>query len=486
VPARRSARSLVLVVVLLASLASCSEPPRPTGVVVVLIDTLRADHLSSYGYPRPTSPVLDALAEEGTRFENAIAPSPWTLPSTATLMTGLYPSVHQAIWHSDTGEWLNTPEAFRPASVLSNSHRTLAELLQQSGFATAAFVRGSYPSAVFGFGQGFDHFADNEAPGVRFHVEDALGWLDRETPERFFLYLHTVEVHSPYTPVELPAYIARNNPDERLDYYRAEIEEEIVRYKGIDFNSGYDGAVDGSLEALNALKRKGRLSESDLEQLIALYDRGIAYTDYWIGELLDGLRERGLYEQTLVIVTSDHGEEFMDHGALEHSRTFFEEMVRVPLIIRVPGEAAGVVVAQQVGLVDVLPTVLDVLGVADEVPRQGRSLRPLWQGRSLDAHSELGEASAIPGVDALRTNHRKFVRGPRGQQALYDLDTDPGERINLCQVDDAPCRPFFTELMARKLENQLRLERLGTPDPATAELDDDTREQLRALGYAED
>ncbi len=473
------------------------EAPAPRGLVLVCIDTLRADHLGAYGYARATSPRIDALARDAILFQHAVAPSPWTLPSIATLMTSLYPSIHGAHSPSDLSnlDWFYRPRRYRPFTALHASRVTLAEVLRDAGFATYAGVQGSYPTQIFGMGQGFDVYNQNRTPGVRFDVEDALRWLDTEQPDRFFVYLHVGEVHSPYTPIEMPPGAARMFQKERMPYFEDAIEEERRRFTSIDFDPDYAGEVDGSRANLaDLMTRGGQVSFSDLDHLTALYDRGIAYTDHWIGELLDGLAKRGLSEEIVFVLTADHGEEFIEHGGLEHNYTYYEEMLRVPLIVRV-AEHAGATVDELVGLVDVMPTVLDVLGVADAAALgeiQGRSLRPFWRGDV--AHSQrdyLGQASFNGGDIAIRSGRWKYIRrapsqaGGRNRSELYDLIEDPGEHANQCRRRRAKCRAMAIRLAIRNEELRSTAQRLALPQPEPADVDESTLEQLRELGYVE-
>ena len=470
---------LLLALGALAPLA-CGKPA-PRGVVLVVIDTLRADHLGAYGYRRETSPVLDALAADGTLFSDAVAPSPWTLPSISTLMTSLYPSVHGAS-EATQSRGRRGPDADL-TSVLSRSHTTLAEILQERGFRTAAFIQGAYPSAVFGMDQGFDRFADNETPGLRFDVEAVLRWLEDEAPERFLVYLHIGDVHSPYTVPFRAANCRRAAVDERA---RA-LCEEHERYQAYDFSPGYRGRIDGSRENLLELKRRGRRPrKADLQRLVDLYDRSIAYTDEWIGRLIDGLRGSGLYDETIVVVTSDHGEEFFDHGGLEHGRTYFEEMMRVPLIVRVPGMGRGVVVDTQVGLVDVLPTLLDLLEIEHSQALQGRSVAAAIRGEEIEPHVYHGEASHLPRSGAIRGQGWKFVYSDGAADLLFDLRNDPAERRSLCPVQVARCRALRDQASAWRRRAAERRTALQLSGDELGEIDDTTRERLRALGYLDD
>jgi arylsulfatase A-like enzyme len=478
---RRSSPSLGVLIA--ALLTACGGSPAPPDhVIVVLVDALRADHLGCHGYPRKTSPNLDALAADATRFENAATSGPWTLPALGTMITSLYPSVHGALRPSDTMKWALDRPHFTPADALDPSFTTLAEVLQGEGFRTIAFVTGAYPGSVFGFAQGFERFAENEYPGLRFKLDALFAWLDREQPARAFAYIHTGEVHSPYTPPALdPQRESGSDPQSRA------LVEERARYASLDFDPRYVGPVDGSWENLRAI-REGRLglSERDMTHLVALYDRGIAYSDFWLGRLVEGLRQRGLLERTLLVVTADHGDEFFEHGGIEHTRTLYDEIMHVPLIVRAPREGRGRVVTDQVGLVDLMPTILDVLGVPGPSTLQGRSLRPLMTGGSLPERAVLAEGSTRnPRLRALRTLRWKYVFDGGGTEELYDLAVDPGERTNLCATAPAPCLPFRAQAEAWETTLAAARARLGPRTPAAATIDAETRDRLRALGYAD-
>ncbi|HWP64851.1 MAG TPA: sulfatase-like hydrolase/transferase [Candidatus Limnocylindria bacterium] len=474
-------RAGVGVAIAILTLAGCGGRPAPPydNVVVVVIDALRADHLGCYGYARPTSPAIDALAERGTRFEQAVTPSPWTLPAMATLWTGLLPAVHGAVQASDMHAWVRG-EGFQPTAVLDVSRTTLAEVLSEHGLATAGFVAGSYPSAVFGMGQGFDTFVDRGLFGPRMQVEALWAWLESAAPARFFAYLHIMSVHSPY---EAPSADPRAIPaGERGAAVRALLAEERRRWAALAFDPEYAGTLDGSWATLQQIRRSERLpAPRDLAHLVALYDQGIRYTDHWVGELVAGLEARGLARSTFVVLTADHGEELGEHGGLEHTRTFYDEVMRVPLVVVAPGMAPRVVTTQ-VGLLDVFPTVLDLLGITPPVPVQGLSLRPALEGQALPERDMLGEASQVSGLAALRTARHKYVVGSHGEE-LYDLRADPAERHNLCAAERAPCIPFRERLAAARARSAAFRARHPLPAPDAAVIDDDTRRRLRALGY---
>jgi arylsulfatase A-like enzyme len=475
---------LALILILPVS-AGCSRPaPVPRNAVIVVIDALRADHLGCYGYQRPTSPHIDALAATATRFVNGISTTPWTLPSMATLMTSLYPRVHGATVPSNVVACEMGAASCRPRTVLDESRLTLAEVLQRHGFATAAFVPGhGYTSRAFGFGQGFGTFVDDriEAP---FMIEGFAQWLDRALPNRFFAYLHLTEVHAPYTgpsPTRYPA----DSPDPTQRARAQTIAEEIRRYRGFAFDPGYQGTMDGSLDAIQRLgpERLKKIGSRDLEHLVALYDQGIAYVDYWIGRLVEELDRRGLRENTIVFLAADHGDELHDHGGFDHGATFYDEMMRVPYILRVPHLGEGRVVDDQVGLIDVMPTLVDLLGAGDTLDAQGRSVRPLLSGGALPERTLFGEAAMIPGLVASRTNQWKYIRPSGAPPELYDLRADPRETLNLCAQDGDRCKPFAEQMHAWEIEMQRVKEQRALATPKTAVIDEQTHERLRELGY---
>lgn len=451
----------------------------PKGVVFVLIDALRADRLGAYGNPRNTSPNLDALAKQGTLFLNAIAPAPWTLPTMATIWTSLHPSVHGATRMSNL-----FAEDMRPVARLDDSRVTLAEVLKENGFQTAAFVDGSYCRKVFGMAQGFDVFRDAELPGIRLNVEAMFDWLDRTEPERFFAYVHTIEVHSPYAPAKLQPPKTQNQ-DEEWRRIGDVLAEERERYHTFDFNPGYEGPVGGYWTVVKKGPERrniGAISEADREQLFALYDRGVAYTDFWMGHLLQGLEKRGLLEDTVVVITADHGDELLDHGGVEHGETFYDEMIRVPLIMRVPNLAAGKVIEPQVGLVDLMPSLLDLLGIRHDLPLQGRSFAPVLKGEPYADAPVFSEASLDARQRSVRTREWKYIES-KVDRELYNLREDPRELVNVCERQQEICDDFARRLQAWQKQNAKVAKQVALPTAPAAEVDEETRERLRALGY---
>jgi arylsulfatase A-like enzyme len=429
----------------------------PRNVLFILVDTLRADHLSAYGYARDTSPALEKLAEGGVRFDRAYAPAPWTKPSVASMFTGQYPHRHG----------LNFVLATLPASA-----QTLAERLSQAEFATAGVVSHGFVGPKNGFDQGFDVFDAEEAKGHS-HVSTvgvtkrALTLLEhlREHERPFFLFVHYFDPHYEYR-----------------------------RHREVAFASESAGRLRGG-EDIHDLRAMGpSLSAEEVAFLEDVYDEEIRFTDAGIGELLDALEALDLDDDTLVVVTADHGEEFFGRGWLGHTRTLYEEVIRVPLIVRVPGsEGPGRAVSAPVSLVSLAPTILDYLGVdAPDAAFQGPSLRPLIDGspdaelppvRSevrfivLSSESVLAEKAAFK--HALIDGRYKLIKDFRGQSyELYDLERDPGERENL-----ASSRPELLQEMKVALSRTQDVEAKSSAAAEDATLDPKDAERLRNLGY---
>ncbi len=451
--------------------------PRPN-VLLISIDSLRADHLHCYGYPRATSPAIDALARDGVRFATAVAPTSWTLPSHVTLLSGLPPVRHGVIDHD---------RQIAPETPL------LAEVLRHTGYATAGFVAGAYLHSTFGFARGFEHYDDEtvmEKPDHRVQKKNTSqesyavtrAWLEqwqRERPDDpFFVFLHLWDVHYDFKPT--PPYDRMFDPD-------------------------YRGTVTGFHFMDSPLVHPG-MSRRDLEHLIALYDGEIRLTDEYIGHLVTLLREMDVLDDTIIVITADHGEEFFEHGHKGHRNNLYDETLLVPLIVHYPRRVpAGVVVEGQVRLMDVAPTILALTGVepppALTHPPEGiaaaRDLSPSW--------SRGGEAPELPAFAelhgrwvAVRTAAAKLIRyvgseqlwheeeayrratlaPPGRREHLYDLQADPGETRPLDHTH--PARPTLDTALATWRE---RWAEHSVESPI--ELDEATEERLRRLGYME-
>lgn len=416
------------------------EPPAPEfrNLVVVMVDTLRSDHLPSYGYGRDTAPYLSRLSEEGIQLQGYSASS-WTKSSIATLLTGLHPQRHQAISRSDS----------LPAEA-----PYLPELLSARGFSTAAYVGNKNVGKSFAFDRGFEAFYQfRPASKVDGEVvtERALSLADH-LASRFFLYVHYVDPHDPYRPKK-----AWEDPEV---------------------------ADEAPVQPRHFQQRDGSVAtEAQRRRMVAQYDGEIREVDHEIQTLLAGLRERGLLEDTLVVVTSDHGEEFQEHGGWTHGRTLFEEVLQVPLIFwsespTLPPRQSSDAFHQ----VDFLPTVLDALGTSPEALGPPETLdgvsrwKAITGGQALETgplyfHLDLDRRGALAQIkDSKKLIHTS--REPFHQ--LYDLEADPREQ--------EPTNGAGSELLSGLLRHHNRLGILAAQREHHT-LDDETRKSLAALGY---
>jgi arylsulfatase A-like enzyme len=336
---------------LVAILGGCPSKPAPPGgpnVLLIVVDTLRADALECYGGREHVSPRIDALARQGVRFQAAFAHAPWTLPSFAALFTSLPPQAH--------GAGGNVREGWR---ALGPEHTTLAERFQQAGFATGAVVNVDFLTAPFGMAQGFDDVdarISNDNKSVRRAeptTDAALVWIDAHRERPFFLMVHYFDPHAEYDPPPLWRARFAEAQDKQSQAFRFGAREHVVRHRG--------GQM--PLDAATLARARG------------LYDGEVAYTDNAIGRLLDGLASRGLEAGTIVVLTADHGEEFGDHGSWEHGHTHYDELLHVPLVVRAPG-LSPIVVHEPVGLVDVAPTLCSLASLPPAGDFRGRDLAP--------------------------------------------------------------------------------------------------------------
>lgn len=439
-----------------------ATPAHPWNVILVSIDTLRADHLSAYGYDRPTSPSIDALAASGLLFRQAYSHSPKTTPSHMTLMTSLYPAVHRVL--NRTGREID--------SRLSPDIPTLPEMLHRAGYRSAAFTAGGNMNGGIGFARGFDRFEHmpvDAAPTFEAGADALRRWqADRDDRRPFFLFLHTVQVHGPYLPP----------PTDRALFVDPDYAGPIVSDRE---RLAARAAASGRSLATEFWATADPRSPRELQHLRNLYDACIHYTDAQIGRLLEVVDELGLRDTTAVVLLADHGEEFMEHGGLRHN-SVFEELLHVPLIVRLP-PAAGLdahgIVEPSVRLVDVTPTLLDLVGLPTPGHLQGSSLLPRIRGtgdppRFVFAHWR------ERGVRSLRSGRFKLIRIHEDLH-VFDLLTDPAERHPV----EAE-HPAVLARLARDLKRLMEASRATAarvaPGDATS-LDPATRERLRALGY---
>ena len=466
--------------------------PWPPNVILVSLDTLRADHMGLYGYDRDTTPHLDALAERGTVFDTAIAQSHWTHPSHASFLTGLTPLALGVVG----GERLD------------DRFVTLAERLQTRGYRTGAIVGdgvGSYIGASRGFAQGFERYDHTPYPargcqgvlartlckahwrfvrhgsGVAFpEVGHAVRWLERHRGEPFFLFLHFYDIHSDFfrLPYDAPQpYRDRFCPDYDGDFTGCAPNGNCASQMLRDY-------VDGKLEA--------PMDPDHLERMICLYDGGVAYTDAAVGRLIDAMDRLDLFRNSVIIVTADHGEAFFEHGKPVH-KDLYEENLHVPLIAVVPGGVAGQRSPAVRQLLDIVPTILDLTGTKKEGFLQGHSFADILLRGEEPATSRSALAYSTR-TAAIRTDQHKYIRATNPARAardgdpleeLYDLRNDPGEQTNILSPADTTAAASHRRMLRDEEDAALVIRRAILSDDETEEvpLSERDREKLRSLGY---
>lgn len=444
--------------------AACAPPP--PNVLLIVVDTLRADRLGAYGNPRGLSPFLDELASRGTVFTNAYAPTSWTCPSVASLFTSRYPSQHR----------VNSFEA-----SLADAEVTLAEILAGRGYFGAGFSANMRMLEANGYAQGFQHwraYTGQDATRIKPRGDllrrEGLAWVRQalQLPAGkppVLLYLQYMEPHTPYDPGE-PYRSTFARDDARVD-------DEAARAKLIDLK---------------------RLSPAEVERLESLYDGEVAAVDAEIRALFSELEQIGFLHNAVIVITSDHGEEFGEHGVMLHGLTLFNGVMRIPFIIVAPGYAGGRVVEDAVSLVDVAPTLLELTGLPRAPTFEGRSLVPLMRNplsppalwarlvHTLSGHDVIGEIESYGAQVDARTHTQAIVRGTSkllvnryDTTTLFDLQTDPGEMTPLDGTSIAAADRMQRALQQQRAELQTRSAVAGLRAP----IDDATREQLRGLGY---
>jgi arylsulfatase A-like enzyme len=445
-------------------------PSAPPNLILIVLDTTRADHLSVYGYERDTTPNLRAFGEEATRFDRAFATSTWTLASHASLFTGLLPVTHRA-----------TQENLR----LDDELDTLAELLADAGYETVAFTNNSWISDFTQLSRGFERVgamwrrgADGSRGEGRHPTNRAvLDWLEAREDERpYFLFVNYMEPHWPYAAPQ--AYRERFAPPHA--------NPEVVKRSGFP--------------AIRWYLRRRPSAPDVLRARVGLYDAEIAHLDATLGDLFDSLRARGELDASLVVVTGDHGENLGDHGHQGHSFTLYDSTLHIPLLIREPGgKGAGTVRRDPVSLTDVFATIASAAGIRELDARvTGVDLLAAHAPaeRAIVAeyyhpYTFLGRFPSTPEarrnlapferrIRSIRVGDDKLIWASDGRHELYRTSRDPGEANDL--IEREPQRARALEARLAEIVDGLARE-IEQPQPPLSELDADTLANLRALGY---
>ena len=434
---RRTFTVIALAILIALGIGYLRAPsPAERSVLVLMLDTLRADHLSSYGYKRETSPVLDRFAKENVRFSYAVTAAPWTPPSVASMFTGVYPATHG--WMPPN----NRNEVKQMAVKLDSSLTTLAEIFQANGFSTAAVSPNPWITEEFGYQQGFDTFTYSARAPAEEIVKLGTAKIDElaQAGKPFFVYLHFLDPHDPYTP---PG----------------------------DFKDAFTGEVPDRTYSPKELQR------------INLYDGEIKYMDSEIGKLFAHLKEKGLYDDLSIIIVGDHGEQFMEHGQHGHGHQLYNEEVHVPLLVKSPKAASARVVDVTASTVDLLPTALDA---AELEPKAGGPGVSLLDDQALEARTGVFteiekdfSEKAFTTPDGIKLIRKTNPNSSDEVLGVFNFRSDPLEE-----------RPITDKEVVATLSGELSeahryaLEgRVQSSDTAKAQMKESTIEQLKTLGY---
>lgn len=432
---------------------------KTNNIILISIDTLNPKHLRCYGYERETSPALDQLVAESVLFASVFSQAPKTSESHMTMFTSLYPSVHK----------IRNWNTYRGGYSLDHRALTLTEILKNAGYATAAFTGGGNVEGSIGFSHGFDVYDNHDQLWER-----SFQWLHQHHQQKVFLFLHTFKVHSPYLPP--PPYNSMFDPE-----YAGRMLDSKEELDQLHAQQG--GAFPGYHALFWSLVDKSNPRE--VAHLVALYDGGIRFMDEQLmGALLKKLRALGIYDDTLIIFTSDHGEEFLEHGGFLH-KELYDEHLQVPLVIKFPqGAHRGMTVTEQVRTIDLMPTILEYLGLPAPEMAQGKSILPLLDKEEMElpAFAERIEISDTPDMKKMiRTPKWKYIHWPTlGTHELYDLAADPGEQKNLYDQLPEEREEFQAEIDAWMKANASRGESLRA---RKNDFDEKTIAKLRSLGY---
>ena len=445
-------RFLVALGVAVTTSVACAPDERPLpDVRLLVVDTLRADHVALYGYTRNTSPTLARFAEEAIVFDDVFAPSSWTLPSVGSLFTGQYPAVHGLIAHD--GE----PRA----TAIRAQVPTLAELLRAVGYRTIAIVTNPWFEPAHGLARGFEEFtAGHGGRRAEWVHQEARRALASDDPRPVFLYLHYMDVHAPYqtAPAVDPAILGPL-PPEYVRPLTAEEDERIYGYMRMD---GVDA----------------------LDPYVQAYDEGIRYWDQEFGQWLEWLEQEARLDKTILAVVSDHGEEFLEHGGWNHGETLYQEQFWIPWVMRLPGGVGRRIDDRVVSLVDYAPTLFALLG--KDIPAAWTGLNALGSSSRFSDRAVFAQTAVRVGghldedarLDAVRTGDQKRIERRDGTEC-YDLSADPREASPL--AEDGCAGNLQREVQAFRSRSAALAAELG--ELSEIELSPEHMERLRALGY---
>lgn len=418
--------------------------PEGPNIIVISIDTVRADHLASYGYHRTTTPNIDDLAKQGVVFENAFSQAPWTLPSMASMHTSLYPSEHGAE---------------NVYSRLNDHFVTIAEVLKNNFYKTIGIISQSFLSSKHGFSQGYQIFDERYISGVNDISSEsitkrAMEYIEENKSDPFFLWIHYFDPHHSY-----------------------------IDHVEFSYGSGYSGSLPDKLDLKDLNENKSSLNQDDIDYVKDIYDEELALTDKNIGDLINNVYDLGLEDNTIIIITADHGEEFLERTRFGHGKNLYQELIHMPLIIYVPTDLKyrGKRVKENVEISSIPYTIIDLLGIEKNLFR-GINLLEVNEKQNTVAFSE---GSYAWGVDKRKEGiiykNWKLIKNLDDQTyELYNLENDPSEKMNLIEEQNIIDKDFADNL--KKRLSSFKKER-ATNTTDIVKFNKEDVDRLKALGY---
>jgi len=421
-------------------------------VIIIGIDSLRADHLGIYGYNRPTSPTIDNFAKKGIIFMKNYSQSITTTPSFMSIITSLYPTDHGVL--TTARDWRNQPYV-----KINENITTLPQLLKQNGYKTKALISSVSMPYEVGFGRGFDEFSVDPTANQRVNL---LGWIKKNRNNKFFVFYHDMNVHAPYDSSEkFKKMFATTVLSKPLHFKETEGSKVRAFFSNIDPKN-----------------------TQDIAYLTDLYDAAVRDVDSFFDKLLNELQSQKILDKTIIIFVSDHGEEFQDHGVFLHLQ-FYNEIMHTPLIILSPTLNKHIEIDQNTRSIDIMPTIIDLLGINTTIPMRGLSLLPIIMDPTADKHLPV---ISIMGVDkSIIDNGYKFIDQrtmqisldkPKSQE-LFNLKSDPTEKENLIENKSEIANKLIDTYLKEVEPKNFAKE----PSPITISEQEKILQQLKSLGY---
>ncbi|HSF16769.1 MAG TPA: sulfatase [Vicinamibacteria bacterium] len=438
---------------------ACSRPPPASTIIVFVLDTVRLDALGAYGNTLDPTPHIDALADDGVRFDQAISSSGWTLPAVGSLLTGTWPTIHGAI-----GQGI----MLRP---LRPEIKTAPEVFRANGYRTVGIANAAFVSPMVGVNRGFDVFEhrysyNHDARDAQLVIDLAIRELYARPGVPTFLFIHLFDPHLDYAP---PA-----GYDTKYTEGRTSPPPPITMEICQEMQTGDS-------------RQKPPLAE-DIAYVRGVYQGEVSFMDAEVGRFIEELKSLELYERSTLILTADHGEEFWDHDGFEHGHTLYDELIRVPLIVKLPSDldVTRDVVSEPVRVLDVMPTVFDVVGIDKPATFDGESMMSLIRGESSSRRPVFAESTLYgPERVAWRTERYKYIHdattGREGIGELYDWQEDPKESLNLADEKPELAVKMRSELFDFYAHLRDRARNMEEPD--FVNLSPVRIEELRSLGY---